>query len=114
MLGNLTMETDTTALSYWLNWRFSICALWIIFTMGLGSFLIWKYEEFNKSRDERGERQQQRAGLLYEDELWNTCLKRIHPVWLLAYRIVSFIVLLGLLIGNMVADGVGILYFYTQ
>ncbi|KAJ1399491.1 hypothetical protein SESBI_30254 [Sesbania bispinosa] len=110
----LTMTSDTTTLSYWLNWRFFLCALFILICMALGSFLIWKYEEFNKPRNRRRERQRETAGSLYEDEAWNTCLKRIHPAWLLAYRIFSFLVLLALIIGNVVASGGHIFYFYTQ
>ncbi|CAI8587579.1 unnamed protein product [Vicia faba] len=110
------MTQDTNTLSYWLNWRFFLSALFILLSMGLGSFLIWKYEEFNKSRNERAveEGRRESVGLLYEAEAWNTCVKGINPKWLLAYRVFSFLVLLGLLIANVAVDGGGIFYFYTQ
>jgi len=109
-----TMSSDTTTLSYWLNWRFFFCALWILGSMALAFFLIFKYEGFNKSRSNSGESEGEEAGLLYEDEAWNTCLKGIDPSWLLIYRVICFIVLLALIIASVAADGGGIFYFYTQ
>ncbi|KAL5177551.1 hypothetical protein HKD37_08G023294 [Glycine soja] len=110
-----TITSDSTTLSYWLNWRFFFCALWILASMALASFLIFKYEGFNKSRSNSGENQgEEEAGLLYEDEAWNTCLKGIDPSWLLIYRIICFVVLLALIIASVAADGAGIFYFYTQ
>ncbi|KAI9169766.1 hypothetical protein LWI28_017342 [Acer negundo] len=109
------VEIDSNTLSYWLNWRVGLCALWLLIALVVASILIWKYEGSKKSKTEsRQNQQRETVGCLYEDEAWITCLKQIHPFWLLAFRLIAFLLLLTLLIINVVLDGAGIFYFYTQ
>ncbi|CAI9092948.1 OLC1v1028328C4 [Oldenlandia corymbosa var. corymbosa] len=102
------MTTDTTAPSYWLNWRFFLCAIWILISMTVAAIVIWRYEGSSKSNAE------QKVGDLYEDEAWRTSSKRIHPVWLLAYRVFGFSILLAALIEDIVLHTARIFYFYTE
>ncbi|KAL9246485.1 hypothetical protein vseg_020014 [Gypsophila vaccaria] len=110
----MAADTDTTDPSYWLNWRFLVSALCVLGIVILSLYLIWKNEGKKRSNDETRDCRGVPVGMVYKDELWKTCLKSIHPFWLLLYRIVAFGVLLALIIGNTVADGPGIFYFYTQ
>ncbi|KAK4753603.1 hypothetical protein SAY87_001707 [Trapa incisa] len=105
------MAEDTTNPSYWLNATFLLCAIIILLPMLFAAFLIWKLEEFNTLR--RGD-QHSFIEFLYKEEPWRTCLKGISPSWLMAYRVLAFAVLSTLITCNIVLDGGGVFFFYTQ
>ncbi|PWA71931.1 hypothetical protein CTI12_AA273850 [Artemisia annua] len=110
------MADDTTALSYWLNWRFFLSALCIFIALIVASVLIIKYEVINrkKSHAKEDEHDAEPVGILYEDETWRTSIKAVHPAWLLVFRLFAFGIMLALLITSLILDGADILFFYTQ
>ncbi|KAL1539349.1 hypothetical protein AAHA92_27978 [Salvia divinorum] len=102
------MATDTTNPSYWLNWRFLLCAIWIAVTMIVAALIIWRYEGRSLPRSRAsGDWRNKGAS-------WATSSSSIHPVWLLGFRIVAFCTLLGLILADTILHGVGIFYYYTQ
>ncbi|PKI37908.1 hypothetical protein CRG98_041683 [Punica granatum] len=110
---------DTTAASYWFNWRVLLCALWILASAAFSLFLIWKHEgrrgsNSHRTREGPSSQEEEPAGFLYDDEMWSPCLKGVHPGWLLAFRVVAFFVLSVMLIITSFVDGASIFYYYTQ
>ncbi|XP_050225097.1 uncharacterized protein LOC126674658 isoform X2 [Mercurialis annua] len=109
-----SMTADTTMARYWLNWRFFLCAIWVMISMIIASFLISKNESFRKAERDNGENKLEAVADLYDDETWRPCLKGIHPAWLLVFRVFAFSVLMVLLIISVLVDGGSIFYYYTQ
>ncbi|KAK0591048.1 hypothetical protein LWI29_034922 [Acer saccharum] len=104
---------DTTTLNYWLNWRFLLCVIWNFSSMSIASFTIWKYERFDILKSD-GETRENAANFLHSDDVWRPCLKEIHPIWLLAFRVIAFCLLLANLIVKVLFSGAIILIYYTQ
>ncbi|OWM90501.1 uncharacterized protein LOC116187033 [Punica granatum] len=110
-----SITSDTTARSYWLNWRVLLCGVWIIIAVFLASILIRKYEPFCSRRSRGGgETEQGKAEILYDEETFSPCLKGVQPAWLLGFRALAFALLLLMLIAAVVVDGPSIYYYYTQ
>ncbi|KAL2903306.1 Coenzyme PQQ synthesis protein B, partial [Bienertia sinuspersici] len=90
------MAPDTTNPSYWLNWRFLLSAIYVLGTIVLAIFLIWKHEGGKKVDNER------RENGLYQSEFY-TRMKTF-----------AFVLLLAIITGNVIVSGPGIFFFYTQ
>ncbi|KAK4392972.1 Anthranilate phosphoribosyltransferase, chloroplastic [Sesamum angolense] len=104
---------DPTTLSYWLNWRVVVCAIWVLSPMVIASFLIWKYEHSDNLESD-GERTQERSHILHHDETWRPCLKGVHPIFFMIFRMVAFCLLLIALSFDLAIHGVELFYYYTQ
>ncbi|KAJ4831491.1 hypothetical protein Tsubulata_004722 [Turnera subulata] len=110
----LLFASDTTSLSYWLNWRFLLCAIWVFAPIVVSLCIICKYESLDHMRSGGGKTQSERANSLYAGQPWKPCLDTIHPIWLLAYRVVAFCLLLASLIVKISASGFRMYLYYTQ
>uniref|UniRef100_A0A453E2E8 Uncharacterized protein n=1 Tax=Aegilops tauschii subsp. strangulata TaxID=200361 RepID=A0A453E2E8_AEGTS len=114
------MVMDTTDPGYWLNWRFLLCATWVYSCMALACYLIWKYEgPSSPAGNEEGvDREEARPkigpGVVYLEDCWKPCLEEIHPAWLLAFRLVSFLFMASVLVSDVIVDGWTVFLYYTQ
>jgi len=106
----LNDTTDSTTLSYWLNWRVLLCVVSVLLSMVLACLTIWKRESSRNLTFDNGENQSTLCG----DEAWKPCLKDIHPVCLLAFRVISFSSLLASLIAKIHVSHGTTFYYYTQ
>ncbi|KAE8773782.1 putative LRR receptor-like serine/threonine-protein kinase [Hordeum vulgare] len=114
------MVMDTTDPGYWLNWKFVLCATWVYSCMALACYLIWKYEgpSLPAGNDEGVNREEARPrigpGAVYLEDCWKPCLDDIHPAWLLAFRLVSFLFMASVIIYDVIVDGWTVFLYYTQ
>ncbi|GAA0164386.1 hypothetical protein LIER_39770 [Lithospermum erythrorhizon] len=110
-----TGEEDTTQQTYWVNWRFFLCALWILIAVVVSLVSICKNEGFCKSRNMSKEVcQQETAGTVYMEDTWKSSCKCVHPGFLLCYRLIAFCVLLTLITSDIIANSPSVFYFYTE
>ncbi|KAJ9568161.1 hypothetical protein OSB04_004127 [Centaurea solstitialis] len=108
---------DTTTSRYWLNWRLLLCCAWILTSMGMAVYLIKRYEGPNKQRltnVEEGRDDDDSRTVVYVDDSWKPCMKQIHPLWLMAFRVFAFFVLILILTLNVIRIGGQIFLYYTK
>ena len=91
---------DTTTLSYWLNWRFYLCAVCVLLSIVLSFLVIWKDKGSRKFRSGKGENQED--GTLSGDEAWKP------------FRVIAFSSLLASLVAKIHINGRAIFFYYTQ
>ncbi|KAF1889064.1 hypothetical protein Lal_00043383 [Lupinus albus] len=109
----LQNTTDTTSLSYWLNWRVYLCACCVLLPMVLAILAIRKHECSRNFSSCREENQQDTSCTLF-GETWKPCLKEIHPICLLVFRVIAFASLLATLIAKLQISRGTVFYYYTQ
>ncbi|KAL8229118.1 hypothetical protein R6Q57_014018 [Mikania cordata] len=109
-----TLTSDTTSLTYWLTWKFLLCMIWVFTPIIVASYLIWKYEGYKNMKTYKEVTQQERDWFLYDDEAWMPSLKGVHPIWLLAFRVISFCLLLAAGVADVATHGIDLFFYYTQ
>lgn len=77
------------------------------------TFIIWKYEySYPPKPDE--EAQEDDLWFRYAKDSWMPCVKEIHPICLMMFRIFSFCLILTALIVDVVVRGGSLFHYYTQ
>lgn len=110
----LPNSTHIANLSYWLNWRVLLCLASVVLPIVIALLIIYKREGSRHSTPGKGENRLERNRILCGDEAWKPCLKEIHPVCLLVYRLAAFLLLLLSLVAKINTNGISIYLYYTQ
>lgn len=91
---------EVGGLQYWLQWQVLVCAFIILLPAIISlKFIITK----NNNKP-----------VTNTYHLWMPCWRNLHPIWLLFYRLFSFISMAYLLLQIVLAFGPFVFYFYTQ
>ncbi|KAL3813806.1 hypothetical protein ACJIZ3_015074 [Penstemon smallii] len=110
----LLLSEDTTTLSYWLNWRVLLCSIWVLSSIFIGLYLIWKYELSDNSEIYGKRTQQESLSNFRYDLAWKPCLSGIHPIYLMLFRIIAFCLLFVAVSFDVAVHGFELYYYYTQ
>lgn len=78
------------------------------------TFMIWKYEYSYSSKPEGEGTQEDDLWFRYAKDSWMPCVKEIHPICLMLFRIFSFFLILTALIVDVVVRGGSLFHYYTQ
>ncbi|KAJ6796109.1 Uncharacterized protein M6B38_221965 [Iris pallida] len=89
------MDVD---LGYWTRWQVAVCGLILAVPAAGAAAAIWR----------------SRPAPVRSSDLWLPCWRRVHPVWLLLYRVLVLVPMLYLLYCMLLARGISAFYFYTQ
>ncbi|KAG8079454.1 hypothetical protein GUJ93_ZPchr0007g4015 [Zizania palustris] len=85
---------------YWLRWQVFVCAALIAVPAAVAAALL--------------PRLRRAAAPLRATDLWVPCWARLHPGWLLGYRVFALTAATALLVRLLVANGLAVFFFYTQ
>lgn len=107
-------DTDTTVPSYWLNWRVFMCSLLLVLSVFIAFVLLWKYEYSADEDDDSTPDSKAECWHLWFNEAWRPCAKEVNPIWLMAFRLVSFSLLVSAVTSNFVVYGSNLFFYYTQ
>uniref|UniRef100_A0A161ZVJ7 Uncharacterized protein n=1 Tax=Daucus carota subsp. sativus TaxID=79200 RepID=A0A161ZVJ7_DAUCS len=111
---DLLDTSDTTSLSYWLNWRFFLCTICVFIPMLGATYIIWKYECLYPPKPDREEAEEDNLWFRYANDSWMPCVEEIHPICLMTFRIFSFCLILTALVVDVVVRGGSLFHYYTQ
>ncbi|KAL0827839.1 hypothetical protein Bca101_051517 [Brassica carinata] len=111
------MNPEIASFDYWFNWRVLLCAVWVLTPMVVALFVIWKYEDSSvetQREDVNDVGDSEDNVVLCVDDAWRPCFEKIHPGWLLGFRILALCFLLATNIARRTLRGWRIYYYYTQ